>query len=131
VTETRWNRIYGAVGEFEDGLDLVRAARIIREQGYSQLDAFTPFPVHGIDEALGIPGSKLGWIVVCGGTFGAAFALWLMWWTGAVDYPLVIGGKPLFAVEFAIPITFELTILCSAFAAVFGMFGPNRLPQSV
>jgi hypothetical protein len=131
VTETRWNRIYGAVGEFEDGLDLVRAARIIREQGYSQLDAFTPFPVHGIDEALGIPGSKLGWIVVCGGTFGAAFALWLMWWTGAVDYPLVIGGKPLFAVEFAIPITFELTILCSAFAAVFGMFGLNRLPQSV
>jgi Protein of unknown function (DUF3341) len=87
--------------------------------------------VHGIDEALGIPGSKLGWIVVCGGTFGAAFALRLMWWTGAVDYPLVIGGKPLFAVEFAIPITFELTILCSAFAAVFGMFGLNRLPQSV
>ena len=84
MTETRWNRIYGAVGEFEDGPDLVRAARIIREQGYSQLDAFTPFPVYGIDEALGIPGSKLGWIVVCGGTFGAAFALRLMWWTGAV-----------------------------------------------
>jgi hypothetical protein len=129
VTETRGDRIYGAVGEFEDGPDLVRAARIVREQGYSKLDAFTPFPVHGIDEALGIPESKLGWIVVCCGTCGAAFALWLMWWTGSVDYPLVIGGKPLFAVEFAVPITFELTILCSAFAAVFGMFGLNRLPR--
>jgi hypothetical protein len=129
VTETPRNGIYGAVGEFEDGPELVRAARIVREQGYSKLDAFTPFPVHGIDEALGIPGSKLGWIVVCCGSIGATFALWLMWWTGAVDYPLVIGGKPLFAVEFAVPITFELTILCSAFAAVFGMFGLNRLPR--
>jgi hypothetical protein len=129
VTEATQNAIYGVVGEFTDGEELVDAARTLREQGYSKLEAFTPFPVHGIDEAIGISRSKLGWIVLCCGLTGAATALLLIWWTGAVNYPLVIGGKPLFAVEFSIPITFELTVLFSAFGAVFGMFGLNRLPR--
>jgi hypothetical protein len=107
----------------------VEAARAVRELGYTKLDAFTPFPVHGIDEAMAIPRSKLGWIVFCGGFLGAASALSLIWWTGAVSYPLVVGGKPLFDVVFSIPVTFELTVLFSAFAAVFGMFALNKLPQ--
>jgi hypothetical protein len=121
--------LYGVVGYFDDGPELVEAARAVRELGYTKLDAFTPFPVHGIDEAMAIPRSKLGWIVLCGGFLGAASALLLIWWTGAISYPLVVGGKPLFALAFSIPVTFELTVLFSAFAAVFGMFALNKLPQ--
>jgi hypothetical protein len=121
--------LYGVVGSFNDGPELVEAARAVRELGYTKLDAFTPFPVHGIDDAMAIPRSPLGWIVLCAGFTGAASALLLIWWTGAISYPLVVGGKPLFALEFSIPVTFELTVLFSAFAAVFGMFALNRLPQ--
>jgi hypothetical protein len=122
-------KFYGLVAEFDDDQALVKAGRAAREFGYSKMDAFTPFPVHGIDDAIGIPRSKLGWIVAAGGGLGLLGATLLVWWTGAVDYPLVIGGKPLFAVEFAIPPMFELTVLFSAFAAVLGMFALNGLPR--
>lgn len=120
---------YAVVAEFTDEYELVEAARAMRTQGYSKMDAYSPFPIHGIDEAIGNPPSRLGWIVLCVGTIGALSALGMIWWTGAVDYPLVIGGKPLFAIEFSIPITFELTVLFSAFAAVLGMFALNGLPR--
>jgi hypothetical protein len=122
-------KIYGAVGEFETPESLLEAVRGARERGYAKLDAYTPFPIHGIDEALGAKRSKLGYVVRAGGFAGAAAALLLIWWTGAVDYPLVIAGKPLFALEFSIPITFELTVLFAAFAAVFGMLAFNGLPR--
>ena len=117
------------MGEFTSPDDLVHAARQVHERGYNHLDSFSPFPVHGIDEAMGVPRSRLSWIVVGGATLGALSAQLLIWWTGAVDYPLVIGGKPLYAWEFSIPVTFELTVLFSAFAAVFGMFFLNGLPR--
>lgn len=123
------SEVYGVVGRFSDGPELVEAARAVRQAGYTKLDACTPFPVHGIDEAMAIPRSKLGFIVASIGVMGTISALLLIWWTGAVDYPLVIGGKPLFAIEFSIPVTFELTVLFSAFAAVFGMFALNGLPR--
>ena len=97
--------------------------------GYTKLDAMSPFPVHGIDDAIGIPYSKLGWIVICIGLCGTASALTLIWWCGVINYPLVIGGKPLFDFTFSIPITFELTVLFSAFAAVIGMLALNGLPR--
>ena len=122
-------KFYGLVAEFDDERELVKAGRAAREFGYTKLDAFSPFPVHGIDDAIGVPRSKLGWIVICGGAAGLLTATLLVWYTGAISYPLVIGGKPLFAVEFAVPPMFELTILFSAFAAVFGMFALNKLPQ--
>lgn len=122
-------KFYGLVAEFDDDQQLVKAGRAAREFGYSHLDAYTPFPVHGIDDAIGIPRSKLGWIVAVGGILGVSTAVGLVWYTGAISYPLVIGGKPLFAVEFAVPPMFELTVLFSAFAAVFGMFALNKLPQ--
>lgn len=121
--------VYGAVAEFDSPESLLAAIRGVRERGYSKLDAFTPFPVHGIDEALGAPRSPLGWIVLAAGLAGAAAALMLIWYTGAVDYPLVIAGKPLFAFEFSIPITFELAVLFAAFGAVIGMFLFNGLPR--
>ncbi len=122
-------KFYGMVGEFADDRDLVRAAQKAREFGYTKMDAYTPFPVHGIDEAICIPRSPLGYIVAAVGLLGTLSAVLLVWWTGAVDYPLVIGGKPYFSIEFSVPIMFELTVLFSAFATVIGMFALNRLPR--
>ena len=122
-------RLYGAVAEFATPDALLEAARRMRENGYTKMDACTPFPVHGIDRALGIPHSRLGYIVFAGGLTGFVAGILLQWWTGAVDYPLLVGGKPLFAFEPSIPIIFELTVLLSAFAAVGGMLALNRLPR--
>jgi Protein of unknown function (DUF3341) len=123
------DKVYGVIGEFDDPHDLVHAGRKIREMGYTKLDAMTPFPVHGIDDAIGIPYSKLGWIVICIGLCGTATALLLIWYCGAINDKFVIGGKPLFDFTFSIPITFELTILFSAFASVIGMLALNGLPR--
>ncbi len=120
---------YGAVAEFDSPENLLEAIRSARERGYSRLDAFTPFPVHGIDEALGEKRSRLGWIVLIAGLAGAFAAFMLIWWTGAVDYPLVVAGKPLFAFEFSIPVIFELAVLFASFGAVIGMFLFNGLPR--
>jgi Protein of unknown function (DUF3341) len=123
------NGLYGAVGEFNDENDLLAAIERIRNQGYSKLEAYTPFPIHGIDEALGSKSSKLGWFVLCCGATGVTAAATFIWWAGAVSYPIVVGGKPLFAFTFSIPIMFELMILFSAFGSLYGMLGINRLPQ--
>jgi hypothetical protein len=133
--------IHGVAAAWNSPDEMLRAAKEIRKAGYSKVEAYTPFPVHGIDDALGIPQSKLGYIVIVAGLTGMSLALLLQWWSGAGSdtafpnqsglnaYPLIIGGKPLFAFEPSIPITFELTVLLSAFAAVFGMFGLNGLPR--
>lgn len=123
------DKLYAAIGGFSAPEDLVAAGRKIREMGYQKLDAMTPFPVHGIDEAIGIPHSKLGWLVIWFSAAGAATALLLIWWIGAVNYPLVIGGKPLFDFSYSIPVTFELTILFSAFGSFLGMWAINGLPR--
>jgi hypothetical protein len=121
--------VHGVIGEFETPEALLGAIRAARERGFEKLDALTPFPVHGIDEALGQARSKLGYVAAAMGALGAAAALLLQWWTGAKAYPLVIGGKPLFAFEFSIPITFELTVLAASFGAVLGMLALNGLPR--
>jgi hypothetical protein len=122
--------IYGVVAEFERPEQLVEAGRHMhRERGFKRIDALTPFPIHGIDDAIGVPRSKLGYIVFACGVFGLLNAIVMVWYTNGVDYPLVIGGKPLFAWEFSIPPMFELTILLSAFGAVIGMFALNGLPR--
>jgi hypothetical protein len=121
-------KFYGAVGVFRTPEDLVRAIRTIRTAGYDRVEAYTPFPIHGIDEAMGEGRSPLGRIVICCALLGLSSAVALQWWTGAVDYPLVIAGKPLFAFEPSVPIMFELSILFSAFGSVLGMFHLNKLP---
>ncbi len=123
------NRPYGVLGAFDSPAALLNAAQSARGAGYTKLDACSPFPVHGIDEVLRIGHSKLGWVVFLCGLAGAGLALLMQWYTGAVDYPLVIGGKPFFAFEFSIPITFELTVLLAAFGAVGGMLLFNGLPR--
>ena len=119
---------YGAVGDFESPEDLLRAVRTLRTAGFTKLEAYSPFPIHGIDEALGEPRSRLGAIVLVAAVLGLACAVFLQWWTGAVYYKLVVAGKPLFAVEPSVPIMFELTVLFGAFGAVLGMLFLNRLP---
>src|SRR5688572_22470317 len=110
--------IHGLVADFDSPDKLMQAVKAARKAGYSKMEAYTPFPIHGIDDAMGAKQSNLGYLVLCGGAVGLAIATGLQWWTGAVDYPLVIAGKPLFALEPSIPIIFELTVLLSAFAAV-------------
>jgi hypothetical protein len=120
---------HGVAAEFASPEALLAAATAARAQGYTKMDAYTPFAVHGLDRALGLKRSRLGFLVFGAGLVGTISALLLQWWTGAVDYPLVIGGKPLFAFEFSIPVTFELAVLFASFAAVLGMLAVNGLPR--
>ena len=122
-------RPYAAMAEFTSPAVLLRAVRALRAGGYRKIDALAPFPVHGIATAMGLRPSPLGWVALAAGLVGGGGALWLQWWTGAVDYPLVIGGLPLFAWEFAVPVTFELMVLASAFAVVGGLLACNGLPR--
>ncbi|MGE5571246.1 MAG: DUF3341 domain-containing protein [Rhodospirillales bacterium] len=121
--------VYGVVAEFESPEALLEGVRAARALAYEKMDAFTPFPVHGIDEAMGARRSRLGWIVLIGGIAGAVAAVLLQWWTGAIASPLRVAGKPMFAFEFGLPIIFELAVLLAAFAAVLGMLALNGLPR--
>ncbi len=129
LQELNPGELVGLVAEFESPEALKAAGRQLRDAGYKRLEAFVPFPVHGLDDALGIRPTRLPWIVLGAGFSGAGIAVLLQWWTNAVDYPFVISGKPLFSLPANIPVTFELTILLSAFAAFFGMLIMNGLPR--
>jgi len=120
---------YGLLAEFSDPGALLHAAEEVRKAGYRHFDAHSPFPIHGMDRAMGLGNSKVGYLTLLGGATGLGLATWLQWWTSAVDYPLNISGKPFFAIEPSIPIMFELTVLFSALAAVIGMFALNGLPR--
>jgi Alternative complex III, ActD subunit len=123
------DKVYGVIGEFAEPEDLVEAGRTIRGMGYTKIDAMSPFPVHGIDEAIGVPYSKIGWIAVCGGIAGILTAQILVYWVGAINYPLIIGGKPLFDFTYSIPPTFELAILFTAITAFIFTWGLSGLPR--
>jgi hypothetical protein len=127
--QPRENGIYGVMAEFETPGDLLHAAERVRAAGFVHVDAFSPFPVHGLDRVLKVPGSKVPWIVLGGAITGGLSGLALQWWTSAVNYPIKIAGKPYLSLPAFVPVTFELTILLCAFAAVFGMLALNRLPQ--
>jgi hypothetical protein len=129
IYEPKGGKLVGLLAEFSDPGALCKAAQAVREAGYQRFDVHSPFPIHGMDKAMGLPNSKVGFSVLGGGLTGLALAVWLQWWTGAVDYPLNISGKPLFAVEPSVPIMFELTVLFAAFGAVFGMLALNGLPR--
>lgn len=111
---------------------MLHAAEKVREAGYQNWDTHTPFPVHGMDKAMGLGDSRLGWIVICCAVTGLSGAVLMMHWMNGVDYELIIGDKPgglPGTLPSMVPIMFELTVLLSAFGAVFGMLGLNRLPQ--
>ena len=120
---------FGVLGEFATPADLHHACERVRDAGFTRWDAHSPFPVHGLEKAMGIRRSPLPWIVLVMGLTGAALGFGLQWWVHASAYPLVISGKPYFAWPAFIPITFELGVLFAALGAVFGMLGLNRLPM--
>lgn len=120
---------WGIVAEFDSAAAIYTAAEKTTAQGYTQVDAYTPFPVHGLDRALKQGPSHLGWFVVCCGITGICLAQLMMWWMNAVDYPFWVSGKEPYAWPSTIPITFELMVLLSGICAVFGMFALNKLPR--
>ena len=122
-------RLYGLLAEFETPAALIEAARQAREAGYRKIDAYTPYPIHELTEALALPRTKLPVIVLIGGLIGCATALSMQWFAAVVHYPINVGGRPLASWPSFIPITFELTVLFAAIAAVLGMLGLNGLPM--
>ncbi len=123
------SRLWGLAGEFADVERFLQAVEACRREGYVWFDAHAPIPVHGLDEAMEIRPSRLPRLVFLGGLIGCLAGLLLQWWTNGIDYPFRISGKPLFAFPPAIPVTFELTVLLAAFAAVLGMLVANRQPE--
>ena len=122
---TKW----GVVAQFESPAEIYQAAEKATANGYTRLDAHTPFPVHGLEKALRQGPSPLGWIVVCCGIAGICLSQLMMWWMNAHDYVIWVSGKEPYAWPSTIPITFECMVLLSGIGAVFGMFGLNRLPR--
>ncbi len=131
--------LHGAIASFESPDALLAACRSLRDRKLVKFDAFTPYPIHGIEEAMGVSRSYLPGLVMIGGLAGTITAYLLTWWTSAgpfrdlssyfAGYPLVVGGKNYNSTEAFVPIFFELTILFSAFTTIFGMFALNRLPK--
>jgi hypothetical protein len=121
--------VYGVLGEFPSADQLVEAARLAHEAGYRRMDAYSPFPVHGLAEALGARATRLSFVVLLGGITGGVLGYLLQYYCVVVSYPLNIGGRPYHTWPSFIPITFEMTILGAALAAVFGMLALNGLPR--
>ncbi|MGZ7079503.1 MAG: DUF3341 domain-containing protein [Thermoanaerobaculia bacterium] len=120
---------YGVIAEFYDPTTLLDAANRTREAGYTNFEAYSPFPIHGLAEAVGFHQSNLSKIVLGGGIIGGIGGFFMCWYANVISYPVNIGGKPYNSWPAWIPITFECAILLAAFAAVFGMLGLNGLPM--
>ncbi len=120
---------YAIMAEFETPAATLHAAQKVHDAGYRNWDVFTPFPIHGMDRAMGIHNSKVGWFSFIGGCTGYATGMLMIWFMNAHDYRIQIGGKPMFSPFSAFPPSYELTILFGAFGALLGMLFLNRLPR--
>jgi hypothetical protein len=121
--------LYGLMAEFSDPTALVAAARRTYDEGYREFDSYSPFPIHELFDAMRIKDRRVPLMVLAGGIVGGLVGFGLQAWVSAVAYPLNIGGKPFISWPMFIPVTFEMTILFAALAAVFGMFALNGLPM--
>jgi hypothetical protein len=122
-------RLWALTVEFDSVQSLLGAAEQVRDAGYTRWDCHTPFPVHGLNDAMGIKHTRLPLLVLGGGLTGMSLGLLMQWWMNAKNYPIIVGGKPLFGLPASIPVVFELTILFSALSAFIGMIAFNNLPM--
>ncbi len=121
--------LYGLAAQFGSVESVMAAAERVRDAGYTRTDGYTPFPVEGLDDALGMPQTRLGWIdLAAGNTFGLA-GFWMQWWANGTYYPLNIGSRPFNSWPNFIVIMYELTILASAFTAGLYMIFRNGMPR--
>ncbi len=121
-------KVFGLLAEYETPGELYHACEKVRDAGYGAWDAHSPFPVHGLEKAMGLRPSIVPWIVLVMGFSGAGLGFLLQYWSSAIEYPMVISAKPFNSYPAFVPVTFEMGILLGSFGAVFGMFGLNRLP---
>ena len=120
---------HGLLAEFDTPADVMSAALCCRDAGFSKWDVYSPFPVHGMDQAMALKKSKVGWFTFTGGCMGFTTGMTMIWFMNKFDYPLVVGGKPLFTPLYAFPVSYELTILLSAFGTLFGLALICGLPK--
>jgi hypothetical protein len=122
-------KLYGLLAEFEGPTGLVRAVRAARAAGYRRLDAYTPFPVEELAEALEFRRTRMPLVMFIGGVVGCVGGYLLQYWISAIDYPINVGGRPLNSWPAFIPVMFELTVLCASLAGVLGLLGLCGLPR--
>jgi hypothetical protein len=120
---------YGLIATFDTPGALMHAAEQVRDAGYRRWDCITPFPIHGMDKAMGVRRSRVPHFSLAGGITGLCTGMSMIWYMDRFDYPLTVGGKPLFSPLYAFPVSYELTILFTAFATIGGMFLLNGLPM--
>jgi hypothetical protein len=120
---------YGMLAEFTTTASVLRAAQKVRDAGFRRWDVYTPFPVHGMDQAMGLRNSRVGWFAFIGGVAGYTCGMLMIWFMNLLDYPIVVGGKPMFSPFSAFPPSYELTILFGSFGSLLGMLFLNRLPR--
>lgn len=123
------NTPYGVLAEFDNPADLMDAAAEVKKAGYRDFDAYSPFPIHGMDDAMGLKPSKLGWIVLAHGIVGLIGGVALQSWAMDIAYPMHISGKPYLNFPAFVPVTFALVILLASFGAFLGLFSLNKLPR--
>jgi len=123
------NNTHGLIAAFDTTADLMAAAEKVRDAGYQHWDAITPFPVHGLDGAMGLKRSRVPRFTLICGITGFTAGMLMIAYMNMWDYPLIVGGKPLFSPIFAFPVVYETTILLAAFGSIIGMFILNRLPM--
>ncbi len=121
--------VYGLMAEFDNADDLLKAAERAYADGYREMDAYTPFPVEGLAEAIGFHKTYVPLVCLIGGLTGCLGGFFLQWWPNVIGYPLNIGGKPYNSWPSFIPITFELTVLFAGLSTVFGMLALNGFPK--
>lgn len=119
----------GLLAEFDSAASLLHAAETVRDAGFKKWDVFSPFPVHGMNQAMGMRNSRVGWFSFVGGVTGYTCGMLMIWYLNAFDYPILVGGKPIFSPFAAFPPSYELTILFGSFGAILGMLFLNRLPR--